>query len=326
VFSTLKTPKSPPSSRRHALATIGVAVGLAPTIARAQTLTTIRVGGPPAEQALPLFYANRAGLFERAGIKLEISSGASGAATAAAVAAGGLDIGLSSMLAIILGHAHNIPLTIVAPSGIFVPESPAGLIVMSDSPLHVAKDFNGKTIAAAAVNDINSLGLWTWMDKNGGDSSTVKVVEIPQSAQPAALEQGRVDGITVSNPAFTVAMATGKMRFIVNIWNAMAPRLLLVCWFSTLEWVQRNRTIAERFGRVIAEAATYCNTHVPETVDDLVALSHLDRTLVLQMKRTLQGPTVGADEIQPMIDAAVKYKLLTKGFPASEIIAPTAQT
>jgi NitT/TauT family transport system substrate-binding protein len=326
VSSTSKIPIKARSPRRHALAAIAGIVGAAPALVRAQGLTTIRVGGPPAEQALPLFYANRAGLFERAGMKLELSSGASGAATAAAVAAGGLDIGLSSMLAIILGHAHNIPLTIVAPSGIFVPESAAGLIVMSDSPLRVAKDFNGKTIAAAAVNDINSLGLWTWMDKNGGDSSTVKVVEIPQSAQPAALEQGRVDGITVSNPVFTVAMATGKMRFIVNIWNSMAPRLLLVCWFSTLDWVQRNRTVAERFGQVIAAAATYCNTHVPETVEDLVALSHLDRNLVMQMKRTLQAPTVRADEIQPMIDTAAKYKLLTKTFPASEIIAPTAQT
>jgi len=313
-------------ARRDALATISAGVSLAPLALRAQGLTTLRVGGPPAEQALPLFYANRAGLFERAGIKLELSGGASGAATAAAVASGGLDIGLSSMLAIILGHAHNVPLTIVAPSGVFVPETAAGLIVMNDAPLHVAKDFNGKTIAAAAVNDINSLGLWTWMDKNGGDSSTVKVVEIPQGAQPAALEQGRVDGITLSNPAFTVAMATGKMRFIVNIWNSMAPRLLLVCWFSTTGWVERNRSVAERFGQVIAEAAVYCNTHVQETVDDIVTLSHLERSLVLQMKRTLQEPTVKADEIQPMIDAAVKYKLLSRGFPAAELIASTAQT
>ena len=268
----------------------------------------------------------RAGLFERAGIKIDLTKGASGAATAAAVAAGALDIGLSSMLAIVLGHARGIPLTIVAPSGLFLPDTQGGLLVLNSSPLLDAKDFNGKTIAAAAVNDINSLGMWSWMDKNGGDSSTIKVVEIPQAAQPAALEQGRVDGITVSNPAYTVAMSTGKVRLVANIWSAISPRILLVCWFSTMGWVERNHSVAERFGRVIAEAATYCNGHVAETIDDLVTLSGLDRELVIRMKRTFQTPTVAAAEIQPMIDGAAKYKMLAKSFPAGEIIAGTAQT
>ena len=78
VSSTSKHSIDWPSSRRHALTTVAAAVGLAPTVVRAQALATIRVGGPPAEQALPLFYANRAGLFERAGIKLELSGGAAG--------------------------------------------------------------------------------------------------------------------------------------------------------------------------------------------------------------------------------------------------------
>ena len=313
-------------SRKHALTAIAAGVSLAPLAARAQGLVTIRVGGPPAEQELPLVYAMHAGLFERAGIKIELGKGSSGAATAAAVAAGALDVGLSSMLAIVLGHARGVPLTIVAPAGLFLPDTPGGLVVLDSSPLNTAKDFNGKTISAAAVNDINSLAMWSWMDKNGGDSSTVKVVELPQAAQPAALQQGRVDGITVSNPAFTVAMSTGKVRLVANIWSAISPRILLVCWFSTTGWVERNRSVAERFGRVIAEAATYCNGHVAETVDDLVALSGLDRDLVVRMKRTFQTPTVKAAEIQPMIDGAAKYKMLSKSFPASEIIAETAQT
>jgi NitT/TauT family transport system substrate-binding protein len=313
-------------SRRHALGTLAGGIALAPLPVRAQALVTVRVAGPPAEQELPLVYAMRAGMFERAGIKVELGKGTSGAATAAAVAAGALDVGLSSMLAIILGHARGVPFTIVAPSGLFLPDTPGGLVVLNSSTLSTAKDFNGKTVSAAAVNDINSLGMWSWMDQNGGDSSTVKVVEIPQAAQPAALEQGRVDGITVSNPAFTLAMSTGKMRLVTNIWAAISPRILLVCWFSTTGWVERNRAVAERFGRVIAEAATYCNGHVAETVDDLVTLSGLDRGLVTQMKRTFQTPTVKAAEIQPMIDGAAKYKMLARSFPASEIIAETAQT
>lgn len=312
--------------RRRALATIAAGLAAIPALGRAQSIETIRIGITPVEQIVPLAYAMRAGLFERAGIKLDPQKIGSGAAIAAALAGGALDVGLTSMLAVLLGHVRGIPFTIIAPSGLFLPDTQAGLIVLKTSALHTGKDFNGKTIQAAAVNDINSLAMWCWMDQNGGDSSTIKVVEMPQAAAPEALEQGRVDGITVSNPAFTRAISTGKTRFVANIFSAIAPRILLVCWFSTNGWVERNRDVATRFGKVVAEAATYCDNHVDETVDDLVTLTGLDRSLAVQMKRTCQTPTVKAAEIQPMIDAAARYKMLSRAFPASEIIAPTAPT
>lgn len=312
-------------SRQEALATIGGGLAVVPSAVRAQAApATIRMAAPPAEQEVPLYYAMRTGLFERAGIKIEMAKMGSGAAVAAAIAAGALDIGLSSMLAIILGHARGVPFRIVAPAGLWLPDNEGGLLVSTSSPLRTAKDFEGKTIQAAAVNDVNSLAMWSWMEQNGADYSTIKVVEIPQSAAPAALEQGRVDGITVSNPAFTVAMASGKARLVTNIWSAISPRILLVCWFSTSNWVGRNRGVAERFGRIIAEAATYCNTHVEETVGDLVEITGLDRSLAAKMKRSFQTPSVKAAEIQPIIDVAAKYKILEKSYPAGEIIAETA--
>lgn len=311
-------------SRRRAIATIATGLTFAPALVRAQTLTTIRVNSPPSEQLLPLAYAMRAGLFERAGIKIELSKSASGAATASAIAGGASDVGFSSMLGVILGFAHGVPFTILAPSGIQIASSERGLLVATASPLHTAKDFVGKTFAAAAVNDITLLVLRAWMDQNGADSSTVKVIEIPQAAAPAALEAGRVDGIMVSNPAYTVAIASGKARLVTNIFTSIAPRWLAVCWFTTTGWVEKNRTIAERFARVHADAATYVNGHVDETLDDLVTLTGLDRALCQRMRRSLQTRAVVAAEIQPVIDVAVKYKVLEKAFPARDLISDAA--
>jgi hypothetical protein len=82
--------------------------------------------------------------------------------------------------------------------------------------------------------------------------------------------------------------------------------------------------VAQRFAHVMADASTYCNTHVAETVDDLVNYTKLDRDLVLHMKRIPQTPVVQASEIQPLIDVATKYNMLTASFPASDLIASTA--
>ena len=82
-----------PVDRRTALAALG-ALALAPTPVAAQTTPVpIHAGHPPTETAAPALYAIRAGLFERAGIALTIDKMSSGAAVAAAVAGGGLDLG-----------------------------------------------------------------------------------------------------------------------------------------------------------------------------------------------------------------------------------------
>jgi NitT/TauT family transport system substrate-binding protein len=298
---------------------------LAPQSSWAQPApATIRVGIIPSEQSLPLVYAQRAGLFERVGLKLELNKGPSGAALAAAVAGGALDIALTSILAVVLGHARAVPFAIIAPSGLVETDSDAGMFVLNASPLRTAKDFNGKTIGAAAVNDLNTLAMKTWMDRNGGDASSFKVVEIPQLAQFAALDAGRIDAAVLTNPAFTMAMATGKARVVANIYTAIAPRYLIGMWFTTTGWVARNRSTAERFSRVIAEAASYCNGHVAETVDDVVAATGLDRSLVLRMKRSAQTPTALASDLQPVIDAAAHYKMIDASFPAADLISDAA--
>jgi len=312
-------------SRRVVLAAIAAGLATASRPARAQPApTTIRIAITPSELIVPYTYAVRAGLFERAGIRFEVSRASSGAAAAAAIAGGALDIGLTSILAVVLGHARGVPFTIVAPAGLESPEAESGLLVLNSSPLHTAKDFNGKTIAAAALNDIITLSMKCWMDQNGGDSGSFKVVELPQLSQLAALEAGRVDGIALANPAFTIAMASGQTRSVANIHAAVAPRYLLALWFSSTDWVARNRSAAERFAHAIADAVAYCNGHVAETVDDMVAATGLERSLVLRMKRSVQVPNVLTSDVQPVIDAAARYKMIDRGYPATEIISDAA--
>jgi ABC-type nitrate/sulfonate/bicarbonate transport system substrate-binding protein len=75
-------------SRLQALGAIP-AVTLTPGLVRAQPAPlTVRVASTNTEFAVPLAYAARSGIFERAGLKVEASRMGSGAAIAAAVVAG----------------------------------------------------------------------------------------------------------------------------------------------------------------------------------------------------------------------------------------------
>jgi NitT/TauT family transport system substrate-binding protein len=228
------------------------------------------------------------------------------------------------MLSIVLGRAHGVPFTIVAPMGLWLPESEGGLLVAASSNLRTAADFAGKTVSAAAVNDISDLAMRVWMDQNGADSRSVKVLEIPQSAAQAALEQGRVDAIAVTDPACAAALASGKVRFVANIYSAISRRYLLGGLVAMAPWVEQNRVAVERFSRVIAQTSTYVNAHPAETLQDVVDWSGMDRGALTRMKRTVYTPGLSAGEIQPVIDVAVRYKVLDKTFPATDLISEAA--
>ena len=309
-------------SRRLALGTFG-AFTLAPLRVRAQAApVTLKIGHPPTETATPLLYAVRTGLFDRAGIKIDLTKMRSGAAVSGAVAGGALDLGGTSLLALILGHAKGIPFTIVAAANNMAQEGyVGGLLAQATSPLHDAKDFEGKTVSAAAVNDIVTLSLWAWMDKNGADWHSLKVVEIPQPAAAAALLQGRVDGAYITGAAFADAVADPKLHVVAKVWDAIAPRYAATAWFTTRDWLARNHAVAQRFARVMSEAAAYTNTHPDETLPDMIAYTGMERAVALKMHRATFSTTLRGADIQPLIDAAAKYKFIDARFNGAELVS-----
>jgi NitT/TauT family transport system substrate-binding protein len=313
---------------RFALLSVVLALllSIAPSTLAAQSsaLTVIRLGSSADDQISPVLYAMRTGMFERAGLKIEMTKMNSGAAVAAAVASGALDFGKSSILGLVIGHSKGVPFTIVAPAGLWASKPEGGLIVRSDSTIHTAKDFAGKTVSAAAVVDINTLAMQAWLDQNGADPKAVKFVELPTLEAPVALAAGRVDGATLFNPAYAKAMADGKSRLVAPIFNAIAKRFLLGTWFTTTDYVQKNRGIVERFSRVVAEASAYAGAHPDDTLDDIVAFTGIDKSLIVHMQRSTQTPVANAADLQPVIDVAVKYGVIDKSFPATELISDAA--
>jgi NitT/TauT family transport system substrate-binding protein len=72
------------------------------------------------------------------------------------------------------------------------------LVVRADSPYQAAKDLNGKKIGAASPVSIVGVGARAWIDRNGGDSSTVEVFQVPFGTVEQALKTGRADAVSTT--------------------------------------------------------------------------------------------------------------------------------
>lgn len=295
-----------------------------PRPARAQPVATIRVGTPNADDgAAALLYAIHSGLFARAGISVEIVTAASGAAVAAAVAGGAVDVGFSSLVPLISAHARGVPFQLVAPGAVYTTDAPySGMLVKKDSPLHTARDLNGKTVSASALRDLGAVSTLAWIDQNGGDSTTVKTVELPQSAVLAAINEGRIDAGSLLEPRLSAALAGGTVRLFAKTYDAFGKQFPITAWFATTDYIAQNGDLVVRFARAMRESNVYSNAHPSDTAPLVAASARVDLTTIEHSARVKFADALEAGEIQAVVDLSLKYGVIDRRFAARELVSP----
>jgi NitT/TauT family transport system substrate-binding protein len=317
--------------RRTGFLTLGAAAaadaaGFRPAFAQTADVASLRIAAPVADDATPLLYAESVGITKRAGLDLTVDRAASGAAVAAGVAGGSYAIGHTNCVTLLTAHAKGLPFVFVAPAGIYEASAPVtALLVRSDSAIHTAADLNGKTLASSSLGDLYTLSARNWMDLHGGDSSTLKTVELPSSAVPAAFEAGRIDAGGLQEPALSVALATGKVRVLSHMHDSIARRFMISGWFTTLDYATQNRAIVDRFRSVLIAGSNYANAHHAATVDMLATWAQMDPKVVAGGTRVVYGIKLDPQLIQPVIDLCVKYKTIAQTFDARDVIDPAVR-
>jgi NitT/TauT family transport system substrate-binding protein len=309
--------------RRTLLATLAGALCATRRTAFAQTLATVRVGMALTDGITPVLYGIQSGLFKEAGLDVQLTVGNSGAANAAAVAGGALDVAASSLMPLLTAHGHGVPLRIIAGSTIFNPAAPTGeLCVRKTSRITSFADLNGATIAVTALRGLDQLGMLSLVDKNGGNSATLKFVETPGSLMLGLIEHGIADGGSFSEPTLTVALSSGEIRTIGDPDAGIDPRgLMIAAFFATPAYAAQNRGLVDRFTQALYRATRYANTHHAKTVPLLADYTRRDPDLIRKTTRETIATSLDPRMIQPAIDVAAKYKFIDAWFDAKELLA-----
>jgi NitT/TauT family transport system substrate-binding protein len=285
----------------------GVATVLGSALPGAAQATVLKIGATPREPTAEGYYALDMGYFKKRGLDVSISVFNSGAAVAAAVVGGDVQIGNSNLLQLSEAYGHGVPFVLVAPAGVYDPRHPDALcVVAAGSPIVSPKDLNGKVVAGASVGGQDQLSISALIDKSGGDSSTVKFIEIPQGEMVAALEAGRIAAAELSEPELSAAGS--RVRAIGDPSAAVAPMVLETAWFTTRAWLDRNKDTARRFVAAIYEAGNWSMAN-PKAAAPILEKStgFHEAAARQQFARSFDLPS-----IQALMDAGAKYHMLGK--------------
>lgn len=308
--------------RRHLLAFVVAACAGAQTRAvYAQVPTTLRIGANASETTGPIFYAEDEGFFAKHGITAAIQTMTNAAAVGSALVAGDLDLGAIDPVTMAIAHDKGLPFIYIAPGELHSIEHPTLACVVRDPNIRLGKDFNGKTMACNVSRGYGSLVTNAWIDNNGGDSATVKWVEVPFPALAAALARGAIDGYCAPEP-FVSAGLEGGGHLVLLDKNPVASTILQNGWYVTTSWLSKNRAAAKAFAAAIREADAWGNDNLQASTQILSKYSKVPVAVIDGMKmRGRYQVQFDLRTVQPLVDAAAKYGYISKRFSARELVA-----
>jgi NitT/TauT family transport system substrate-binding protein len=279
----------------------------------------VRIATLPLDASGSCFYADEQGFFKAAHLDAQIQTIANGGAIIAAVTSGAVEIGFTNLVSAATAYKRGVPLTIVAPGSLDLDDAPtSALVVPASSAIQTARDFDGKTVAVNGIKNITQIAAMQWIDKNGGDSSKVKFVEMPFPPMIEALAAGRIDGAVVVEPF--VAEAKRSSRLVADAFAAIGPRLLIGCWIASASWAKANPATIKAFASAMSRAAEWANGNRGASAVILERVGKLTPQTVAQMGRVRYATVARVAEMQPVIDVSAKYGLIPSAFPAQELL------
>jgi NitT/TauT family transport system substrate-binding protein len=206
----------------------------------------------------------------------------------------------------------------IAPGGLYTTAAPTTVLaVAKNSPLRDGKELNGKTVALSTLKDLQQASVMKWLDANGGDSSTLRFLEMPVPEMAPALTAGRIDAATLLEPSLTYAK--NDVRVLGKCYDAIAKTLMITSHFGAADWLAKNAAPAHAFASVLRQTATWANGNPGDAAAILARITKIPPEIVAQMHRVSFAETLDVATMQPVIDATAQYKFLPRSFPVAEM-------
>jgi NitT/TauT family transport system substrate-binding protein len=289
------------------------------TLARADALTPIKVGASFDENFAEGYYGKDTGIFEKAGLDAAVTGMAGGGPLTTAVMGGALDVVTTNTGSMSTAFAKGLPIVLIAPGGNYTAKLlSAAIAVRLDSPIKTGADLVGKTVAVTTLKSVLHTSVRNWIDSTGGDSERVGYVELGLPTMLPALQSGRVDATTFTEP--WVTQAKGKVKILGSPYESLGHDFMISGWVTNKPWLDANRDTARKFVRSVTQIADWANKNPLGSAQIMSKYFQIPVDTIVAMQRTKMGLKLDPSNVQPVIDVLYKYKLLDRHFAAGDMM------
>lgn len=281
----------------------------------------IRIGCGVADTTAEAYYAADLGLFAKSGLNVQVTPYPSSGQVMTGVAGNAIDVAVSNTGILADAIRHGAPFVVIGGGGLYSAKAPTGaLCVAKNSQIKNAKDLRGKIVAVPTLKDLTEVICRSWIDKSGGNSEEVRIIEFPMSQMSAALDRGNVDAALLAEPW----LSSGKrrnIRILAYAYDAVAPEFMVQLWYASSDFYKNNTALVKRLAQSITEAGRWANGHQTESAPILSRWSHADLATIQGMTRCRYAASLDPRLIDPVLQGLYKYRMIDRLITAEELLA-----
>jgi NitT/TauT family transport system substrate-binding protein len=241
----------------------------------------IAIGGKSALYYLPLTLAERLGYFKSEGLNLRISDFPGGSRSLQAVVGGSADVVSGAYEHTINMQANNQRFTAFVLSGA-APQISVGIAASRAASYKSPRDLKGLKVGVSAPGSSTNMVANFLLAKGGLKPTDVSIVGVGAgSSVIAALEQGRVDVLSQTDPAMTILEKEGKIKIIAETRTPEGTEKLFggpmpaASLYAPVEFVKKNPNTVQALTNAMVRALIWLQEASPQQVLETVPEDYL---------------------------------------------------
>ena len=232
----------------------------------------IAVGGKSALYYLPLTITERLGYFKDEGLNVRISDFSGGTRSLEAVVGGSADVVSGAYEHTINMQTKKISFQAFVLSGV-APQISVGIATSKAANYKSPKDLKGLRVGVSAPGSSTNMVINYFIAKGGLKPSDIAVIGVGAgSAVIAALEQGRVDVLSQTDPAMTILEKEGMIKIIAETRTPEGTEKLFggpmpaASLYAPIEFIKKNPNTVQALTNAMVRALIWMQEATPQEV------------------------------------------------------------
>lgn len=232
----------------------------------------IAIGGKSALYYLPLTLTERLGYFKSEGLNVRISDFPGGSRSLQAVVGGSADVVSGAYEHTINMQSNGQHFTAFVLSGA-APQISVGIVSSRAANYKSPKDLKGLKIGVSAPGSSTNMVANFLLAKGGLKPTDASIVGIGAGATViAAVEQGRVDVVSQTDPAMTILEKEGKIKIIAETRTSEGTEKLFggpmpaASLYAPVEFVRKNPNTVQALTNAMVRSLIWLQDASPQQV------------------------------------------------------------
>jgi len=241
----------------------------------------IAVGGKSALYYLPLTITERLGYFKDEGLNVRISDFAGGTRSLEAVVGGSADVVSGSYEHTINMQSKKINFQAFVLSGA-CPQISIGIATPKAVNYKGPKDLKGLKVGVSAPGSSTNMVANFFIAKGGLKPTDISVIGVGAgSTVIAAIDQGRVDVVSQTDPAMTILEKEGKIKIIAETRTPEGTEKLFggpmpaASFYAPVEFIRKNPNTVQALTNAMVRALIWMQHATPQQILDTVPEEYL---------------------------------------------------